>query len=256
MSTRARIWFLGCALAAGAAGVCATACSGSSNGGSAGDSGAGDVTTGEGGGGSSSGGSSSGGSSGGGDGGVAHEASVSVDCGTQPVAIAAEGGTPADTLVCVPGDGGLSCKAGEQCCIGGKLAGGQQAPTECAEYGTPCLNGADSGAGAEPALVIQCFTVASCAADGVPGPSACCLKGAQAPTPACTFPYLVGGTAVVCEGPSDGGDAGGVVAGDAGDAGYGCGPGEAQVCTTKADCPPAKTCVPGKWRDYVIGFCE
>lgn len=253
MSIRAALCVLACSLAAGSAGALGACSSGSSNGGGGGDdSGAGaDGTTG--GDGSGSSGSSSGG--GPGDAGGGHDVVVPVDCGGPPQIVRDDAGT----THCTSGtDGGLSCGVGQQCCLAGKLAGGQSAPTECAEFNGVCLNGGDGGGGSVPAIAIQCWTAAACAANGVPAPAACCLKGAPPPAAACSFPFYASGTAVVCEGPGygvDGGDAGGAAA-DAGDAGTGCRPGEPQLCETKADCPAAKTCVPGRWMGYDIGFCE
>jgi hypothetical protein len=174
-----------------------------------------------------------------------------VDCGTTPSQHLSEAGT----IFCGFGDAGDQyCGIGEQCCLGGAVAGGF-APDECAVYGATCTNGGgDAGTANEQPLQIQCNQISDCRANGNTGATACCLAGnakcatgytcGSSQTGTCAYPKYSDGTGVVCEG--DGG----------GNTATLCQAGEIQVCTQQSDCVTGTTCTFGKWKIVNLGFCE
>jgi len=126
------------------------------------------------------------------------------------------------------------------CCLGGSLGGAMYAPQECSPNAmVGCTNGAPD-AGGTAAIPIQCNQVADCTANGFQGAGSCCLQGASAPSivPGCGYLKTKGGSAVVCETNPV------------------CAAGEAQICSTIADCPQGTACTPGKWKIFQIGFCQ
>jgi hypothetical protein len=148
---------------------------------------------------------------------------------------------PAGDLDCLVGsDGGtLDCLAASgagTCCLGGQIGGGAFAPNICAANAAGCTNGAPD-AGGSP---IQCWQVADCAPNGFSGAQSCCIQGGAtqpAPMPGCSYFRSKAGTGVACETTAT------------------CAPGEVQVCSSPADCPAGKMCVPGKWKIFDVGFC-
>jgi len=146
----------------------------------------------------------------------------------------------AGTIFCGYGaDGGaFSCPTGDECCLGGALAAGKYAPETCAGRGSACTNGGDPDAGGSLAVPIACMQVADCKANGMANAVACCIQNATTPVdPAgCTYPRSSLGSAVTCESSP-------------------CAAGEVQICASQADCPAGKTCTPGKWKIYQVGFC-
>jgi hypothetical protein len=80
--------------------------------------------------------------------------------------------------------------------------------------------------------------VSDCTANGVANAAACCLRGATAPVnpTGCSYPRSILGSQVTCETSA-------------------CAAGEVQICASQSDCPAGKTCTPGKWKIYQVGFC-
>jgi hypothetical protein len=172
----------------------------------------------------------------------AADAGADVSCGSLPTLHEDEGGT----IYCgFAADGGvLDCPTGQQCCLGGSTGGGVFLPDECTSRGAACANGGAPDAGI-PAIPIACTQIADCTANGVAA-VACCLQGASAPAPqpGCSYPRSKGGSAIVCE------------TGTAGTtAPAACATGEVNICSSQADCPSGKTCTPGKWKIFQVGFC-
>ena len=171
-----------------------------------------------------------------------------IDCGATPSLAALDAGGdggPVELFCTTTSAGAFDCPYGDVCCLGAS------APAECAQLGSPCLNGTGD-AGPQAAAGVVCNGVGDCIAQGITGATACCLQGAQA-IAGCAFPLLSGGNSVVCEGPGDGGADAGAGAGDGGVTA--CKAGETQVCTTSADCP-GKTCVAASWHGRPIGTCQ
>jgi hypothetical protein len=163
-----------------------------------------------------------------------------VDCGASPTLHVDEAGS----IYCgFDGVADLYCPTGQECCLGGALGGGAFAAQECAALGATCPNAGVADAGA-PAIPIACGQIADCQTNGVLNAVACCLQGATAPsTASCTYPKATLGTAVVCE------------SSDAGTGAQACAAGEVQLCSSQADCPNGRTCTPGKWKIFQVGFC-
>jgi hypothetical protein len=140
----------------------------------------------------------------------------------------------------------LTCATGQECCLGGSIGGGLYAQQACSTWtanGTGCTNPADGGA-----IGIACSQISDCTANGVTGATvACCLQGGTVPVmaPGCTYPKSTLGSAIVCEAAGSGGAA---------SAGT-CAAGEIQICSADSDCPTGKTCTPGKWKIFQVGFC-
>ena len=215
----------------------------------------GDATTGDDSG-TSSGGGDSGSSSGGGDAqqqpppdcGIAPTLPPSSDAGPDAEAGAIEAGLPPGSIFCAATSAGvLVCPAGDECCLPGSTNGVSQS-TECAVFGAPCLNGSgDAGAGAAGAVL--CDDIDDCRANGLPGATACCMRGAQSEV-GCSYPYYAGGESIVCEGDLDSG----APAGDGG--ATACQIGEVQVCQSSADCLAGTHCVAAEWRGRPMGVCK
>jgi len=249
MNFRTLALVLGSALTVAVGGVSATACSSSTAQTAGGDHDAGGKTDGT----TSSSGGSSGGEGGGGEGGGgeggSHEGGSSgggdagLDCGATPLLHRNDAGS----ILCAYAEAGaLDCPVGEECCLGGSIAG-QPAATGCAAFGAVCTNGsAGDGGTDQPAIPIECAQISDCTANGLATATACCLKSATKDSVACAFPTYSGGTAIVCEGDAG---AGGKDAGA-------CAPGETQICSSPADCPVGKTCVAGRWKLLQMGFCQ
>jgi hypothetical protein len=164
------------------------------------------------------------------------------DCGSSPTLHADEAGS----LFCgFDGVQDLYCSTGQECCLGGALGGGSFATQQCATLGATCPNEGAPDAG-QPAIPVACGQIADCNANGVSHAVACCLQGAAAPAdePGCSYPRATLGTAVVCE-SSDAGATGPLP----------CAASEVQMCSSQADCPSGKTCTPGKWKIFQVGFC-
>jgi hypothetical protein len=193
--------------------------------------------------GSSSGGFGSSGSSGGtDDGGVDLDGGgpgSGADCGNIPTL---HPNAPGDIFCLGMGTNGLTCSTGTECCSNADY-------TE-----NTCISWNDHSTGCpSPAIGIACNQVSDCyAANGSPFPPwtlACCLQGASmAPVAGCGYPRAKDGTAVVCEwnpGANAPGYPGAVA----------CAAGEIQICQSQADCPVGKTCTPGEWGSFQVGFC-
>lgn len=205
-----------------------------------------DATTGHDGG--SGGSSSGGGSSGGGDG----SGGPSVDCGAPPSLseLLADSGA----IFCtVTGSGPFECPPYQVCCLGG-LVNGSPAPDECSALGTPCSNGTGD-AGPEAPLTIECNGIVDCVAQGLPGATSCCLKGAQT-TSGCSFPLLSGGNSIACETDDDGGLDAAAPEVDGSVVATPCAAGETQVCDRPSDCPTGKTCTAATWNGRPLGICK
>ncbi len=192
------------------------------------------------------------------------------DCGPPPLPLPSAGGDagadggeggieggggpvglpPGTTFCAISSAGELDCPTGDECCLGGSVSVGVQAPAECAVFGAPCTNGsAEAGAGI-PAAPIECARVLDCRANGLAGATACCLHGASQ-MQGCAFPFFTGGGSILCEG---GGDGGTVPVGDGGVTP--CAISETQVCETAADCPAPAKCVAATWRGRPFGVCQ
>jgi hypothetical protein len=175
-----------------------------------------------------------------GDGGTIEDAAV--ECGSTPTLHVDEAGS----VYCgfqSPSD--LYCVKGQECCLGGALGDGSFASQQCQTLGTTCTNVGVPDAGA-PAIPVACMQIADCKANGETNAVACCLQGGTVPADqtGCLYPRSSDGTAVVCE-TSDAGATGAAA----------CATGEIQMCSSAADCPAGKTCTPGKWKIFDVGFC-
>jgi len=135
-------------------------------------------------------------------------------------------------------DSALTCSTGQECCLGGATGINQYAPDTCNPLGAACTNGGSPDTGGSAGVPIACMQVSDCTGNGVAGAEACCLRGATAPAmqTSCLYPRSILGKDVVCETSE-------------------CGADEVQLCTSASDCPSGKTCTPGKWKIYQLGFC-
>jgi hypothetical protein len=137
-----------------------------------------------------------------------------------------------------PDGGDLSCSGGRECCLGGATGPSTFAADVCEGVGSGCPNGGLVDAGGSPGIPVECNQVADCTANGNSGAVACCLQNATTPSVAagCTYPRATLGSGIVCEDSP-------------------CAGGESTICSSQADCPAGKTCTPGKWKIFEVGFC-